>query len=399
MPTSQEIISKTDQYGANNYHPLPVVLERGEGVWVWDVEGNKYMDMLSAYSALSHGHRHPKIIAALKDQADRLTLTSRAFHNDVLGELYERVSKLTGLPRVLPMNTGAEAVETAVKAVRKWGYDVKGVPEDQAEIIVCENNFHGRTVTVISFSSEPSYKQGFGPLTPGFSIIDYGSIEALEAAINERTVGFLVEPIQGEAGILMPPDGYLKQAHELCRKHNVILMADEIQTGFGRTGDMFRCQHDGVQPEVYILGKAMGGGVYPVSAVAATEEVMGVFTPGLHGSTFGGNPLGAAAAVAALDVLVDEDLTGQSRDKGKYLMGKLRELNSPHVQEIRGAGLLVGIELKAATGPARPFCEKLMDLGILAKETHESVIRLAPPLMISQEDLDWAIERVARVLA
>jgi ornithine--oxo-acid transaminase len=399
MPTSQEIISKTDQYGANNYHPLPVVLERGEGVWVWDVEGNKYMDMLSAYSALSHGHRHPKIIAALKDQADRLTLTSRAFHNDVLGELYERVSKLTGLPRVLPMNTGAEAVETAVKAVRKWGYDVKGVPEDQAEIIVCENNFHGRTVTVISFSSEPSYKQGFGPLTPGFSIIDYGSVEALEAAINERTVGFLVEPIQGEAGILMPPDGYLKQAHELCRKHNVILMADEIQTGFGRTGDMFRCQHDGVQPEVYILGKAMGGGVYPVSAVAATEEVMGVFTPGLHGSTFGGNPLGAAAAVAALDVLVDEDLTGQSRDKGAYLMGKLRELNSPHVQEIRGAGLLVGIELKAATGPARPFCEKLMDLGILAKETHESVIRLAPPLMISQEDLDWAIERVARVLA
>jgi ornithine--oxo-acid transaminase len=399
MPTSKEIIEKTDRYGANNYHPLPVVLQRGEGVWVWDVEGNKYMDMLSAYSALSHGHRHPKIIAALKDQADRLTLTSRAFHNDVLGELYERVSKLTGLPRVLPMNTGAEAVETAVKAVRKWGYDVKGVPEDQAEIIVCENNFHGRTTTVISFSSEPSYKQGFGPLTPGFTIIEYGSVEALEAAISERTVGFLVEPIQGEAGILMPPDGYLKQAHELCRKHNVILMADEIQTGFGRTGDMFRCQHDDVQPEVYILGKAMGGGVYPVSAVAATEEVLGVFTPGLHGSTFGGNPLGAAAGVAALDVLVDEDLTGQSRDKGEYLMDKLRDLASPHVLEVRGAGLLVGIELTAAAGSARPFCEKLMDLGILAKETHESVIRLAPPLMISQEDLDWAIERVAQVLA
>jgi ornithine--oxo-acid transaminase len=398
MPTNEQIIEQTEKYGARNYLPLPVVLARGEGVWVWDVEGNRYMDMLSAYSALSHGHRHPSIVAALKEQADLLTLTSRAFHNDKLCELYERLCYLTGLPKVLPMNTGAEAVETAVKAARKWGYEVKGVPPDSAEIIVCNNNFHGRTTTVISFSSEEDYRRGFGPYTPGFKIIEYGELEALEAAITESTVAFLVEPIQGEAGILIPPAGYLRKAHDLCRKHNVLLMADEIQTGFGRTGKMFCCQHEEVRPDLYCLGKALGGGVYPVSAIAATEEVMQVFTPGNHGSTFGGNPLAAAVGIAALDALVEEDLVERSRDSGAYLMDKLGQIDSPHVKEVRGKGLLVGIELTAESGPARPFCEKLMKLGILAKETHESVIRLAPPLAISTEDLDWAIERVEQVL-
>ncbi len=398
MATSKEIIEKTNSLGANNYLPLPVVLARGEGVWVWDVEGKKYMDMLSAYSAMSHGHRHPKIIAALKEQADRLTLTSRAFHCDLLGEFYERVVKLTGLPRVLPMNTGAEAVETALKAARKWGETVKGVPAEQGRIICCENNFHGRTITIITFSTEQDYRDGFGPFTPGFDIVSYGDVEALEAAITDNTVAFLVEPIQGEAGILIPPDGYLRQAHEVCKKHNVLLMADEIQTGLGRTGRMFCCEHEGVLPEVIIMGKAMGGGVLPVSAIAATEEVMGVFEPGQHGSTFGGNPLAAAVGVAALDVLVDEDLSGKSKVMGDYLMEKLAGLDSPHIKDIRGKGLLVGIDLKPEAGGARRFCEALQDEGILAKETHESVIRLAPPLTITTDELDWAIERVAKVL-
>ena len=398
MSRSQQIIDKTNHFGANNYLPLPVVLTRGEGVWVWDVEGNKYMDMLSAYSALSHGHRHPRVIAALLQQAERLTLTSRAFHNDLLGELYERVVKATGLPKVLPMNTGAEAVETALKAARKWGYQVKGVADGKQEIICCENNFHGRTVTIISFSTEEDYRTGFGPFTPGFPVIKYGDIEALEGAINDNTVAFMVEPIQGEAGIIMPPDGFMKQAAEVCKENNVLLVADEIQTGFGRTGKMFCCEHEDVKPDVYIMGKTLGGGVMPVSAIAATEEVMDVFQPGQHGSTFGGNPLAAAVGVAAIDVLVEEDLAGQSRDKGEYLMGKLRGINSPHVKEIRGRGLFVGIDLLPEAGGARPFCEALQAEGILAKETHESVIRLAPPLTISEQELDWAIERVAKVL-
>ena len=399
MSRSQQIIDKTNHFGANNYLPLPVVLTRGEGVWVWDVEGNKYMDMLSAYSALSHGHRHPRVIAALLQQAERLTLTSRAFHNDLLGELYERVVKATGLPKVLPMNTGAEAVETALKAARKWGETVKGVPVGQGQIICCENNFHGRTITIVTFSTEQDYRSGFGPFTPGFEIVEYGNIEALEECINERTVAFLVEPIQGEAGILIPPEGYLAAAHELCKKHNVLLMADEIQTGLGRTGKMFCCEHEGVLPEVMILGKALGGGVLPVSAIAATEEVMGVFEPGQHGSTFGGNPLAAAVGIAALDALVDEELSDKAAARGDYLMGKLAAISSPHIKEIRGKGLLVGIDLEPEAGGARHYCEALQAEGILAKETHESVIRLAPPLTITEEELDWAIERVARVLS
>ncbi len=399
MPTSPEIIAKTEKFGADNYHPLPVVLARGEGVWVWDVEGTKYMDMLSAYSALSHGHLHPKIMKALTDQASRLTLTSRAFHNDQLGELYERISRVTGLPKVLPMNTGAEAVETALKAARKWGVTVKGVADGEQEIICCENNFHGRTVTIVSFSTEEDYRAGFGPLTPGFPVIEYGNIDALKAAINENTVAFMVEPIQGEAGIIMPPEGYLKAAAAVCKENNVLFVADEIQTGFGRTGKMFCCEHEGVKPDVYIMGKTLGGGVMPVSAIAATEEVMDVFQPGQHGSTFGGNPLAAAVGVAAIDVLLEEELADKSASLGDYLMDELRKVNSPHVKEIRGLGLFVGIDLKPEAGGARRFCEALQAEGILAKETHESVIRLAPPLNISKEDLDWAIAKVKKVLA
>lgn len=398
MKKSQSIIDKTDAFGAHNYHPLPIVLSQGEGVWVWDVEGNKYLDMLSAYSALSHGHRHPKVIAALKAQADKITLTSRAFHNDLLGDFYEKVANITGLPRVLPMNTGAEAVETAIKAARKWGYTVKGVAAEKAEIVVCENNFHGRTTTIVGFSSEEDYQRGFGPFAPGFRLIPYGDIEAFRAAINENTVGFLVEPIQGEAGICMPPKGFLKQAHKLCQAERVLLIADEIQTGFGRTGAMFCVDHEDVKPEIMILGKALGGGVYPVSAIVATKEVMDVFQPGQHGSTFGGNPLAAAVSIAALDALVDEKLAENSRDLGEYLMGRLKEMNSPHVKTIRGSGLFVGIDLVPEAGGARRFCEALMHKGVLCKETHESVIRLAPPLTITREELDWSLERLQSVL-
>jgi len=395
MSTAAEIIRLTERYGARNYEPLPVVISWAEGVWVEDPEGKRYMDMLSAYSALNQGHRHPKIIGALKEQADRVTLTSRAFHNDRLGEFYAKVAEVTGKEKVLPMNTGAEAVETAIKAVRRWAYRVKGVPEDRAEIIVCEGNFHGRTTTIISFSSEADYKRDFGPFTPGFRLIPYGDIEALEAAIGENTAAFLVEPIQGEAGVRVPPDGYLRRAYELCRENNVLFVADEIQTGFGRTGKMFCCAWEDVVPDVYVLGKALGGGVYPVSAVAADEEIMGLFEPGSHGSTFGGNPLAAAVGVAALEVIEEENLAERALQMGRLLMERLKGLKNPHIREIRGRGLLVGIELDV---DARPYCERLKDEGILAKETHVNVIRLAPPLIITEAELDWAMERITRVL-
>lgn len=393
--STKSVIDKTEQYGAHNYKPLPIVISKAEGVWVTDPEGNKYMDMLSAYSAVNQGHRHPKIIQALKDQADRVTLTSRAFHNDRLGEFYERVANLTGKNMVLPMNTGAEAVETALKAVRRWAYDVKKIPNNQAEIIVCEGNFHGRTITITSFSSAEEYKCGFGPFTPGFKIISYGDIEALKQAITPNTAAFLVEPIQGEAGIIIPKEGYLKKAYGLCKQNNVLFVADEIQTGFGRTGKLFACDWEDVKPDMYIMGKALGGGVFPISAVAADQEILGVFEPGSHGSTFGGNPLACAVAIAALDVVEEEKLVGRSLELGNYFMEKLKEIHNPEITEIRGKGLFIGIELK---GKARPFCERLKELGLLCKETHETTIRFAPPLVIEREELNWAIDKIKQVL-
>ncbi|GIO07131.1 ornithine aminotransferase [Brevibacillus reuszeri] len=396
MGKTQVVIYQTEKFGARNYNPLPIVISKAEGVWVEDPEGNKYLDMLSAYSALNQGHRHPRIIQALKDQADKVTLTSRAFYNDQLGEFYEKLSALTGKEMILPMNTGAEAVETALKAVRRWAYDVKKVPENQAEIIVCEGNFHGRTVTVTSFSSDEGYRRGFGPFTPGFKIIPYGDIEALKQAITPNTAAFMLEPIQGEAGILIPQDGFLKQAQELCKANNVLLVCDEIQTGFGRTGKMFASDWEDVKPDMYIMGKALGGGVFPISAIAADKEILSVFEPGSHGSTFGGNPLGCAVAIAAMDVLADEGLVQRSLEMGEYFIGKLREINNPVIKEIRGRGLFIGVELTTA---ARPYCEQLKELGLLCKETHETTIRFAPPLVISKEDLDWAIERIKKVLS
>lgn len=393
--SSQEMIMKTEKFGARNYQPLPVVLSRAEGIWCWDPEGNRYMDMLSAYSALNQGHRHPKIIAALKSQADRITLTSRAFHNDRLGPWYEKVATLTGKDMVLPMNSGAEAVETAVKAARRWAYEVKGVPEDQAEIIACRGNFHGRTMTAVSLSSEEEYRRGFGPMLPGITLVSYGDIFALEQAITPNTAAFLVEPVQGEAGIIIPPAGYLQKAHELCVKNKVLLIADEIQTGLGRTGKMFACDWEGVKPDMYILGKALGGGVFPISCVAADKEVLDVFNPGSHGSTFGGNPLACSVSLASLEVIVDEDLPGRSLESGEYFLNKLKTISSPYIKEIRGKGLFIGIEL---TKPARPFCEKLKNKGLLCKETRENVIRLAPPLIIKKEELDWAFIRIRKVL-
>lgn len=384
-----------EHYGAKNYHPLPIVLAKGEGVWVEDENGRRYMDMLSAYSALNQGHRHPKIIQALKDQADKITLTSRAFHNDQLGRLYEKLVQLTGKNMILPMNTGAEAVETAVKAVRRWAYDVKGVAENQAEIIVCSGNFHGRTTTIISFSSDPEYQRGFGPLTPGFKIIPYGDIDALRAAITPNTAAFLVEPIQGEAGIIIPPQGFLQEAAQVCKENRVLLVADEIQTGLGRTGKLFASEWEGVIPDVYVIGKALGGGVIPVSAVAADQEVLGVFEPGSHGSTFGGNPLASAVAVAALNVIVDEKLAERSAELGEYFLNKLKTLKGSKIKEIRGRGLFIGVELDTK---ARPYCEELKDEGLLCKETHENTIRFAPPLVITKEELDWAFERIQKVL-
>jgi ornithine--oxo-acid transaminase len=397
--TSKELIQLTEECSANNYHPLPVVLSRGEGVWVWDVEGRRFMDMLSSYSALNQGHLHPRVVEAVRKQLERLTLTSRAFHNDRFGPFCEMLGRVSGQDCVLLMNTGAEAVETAIKAARKWGYLVKKVPADRAEIIVCENNFHGRTTTVVGFSSEEQYKRGFGPFTPGFKLIPYDDPEALKDAITPNTVGFLAEPIQGEAGILVPREGYLKKAAEILREHNVLLMLDEIQTGLGRTGKLFCYEHDGVQPDILIVGKALGGGLYPVSGILARKEVMSVFTPGDHGSTFGGNPLACAAAMEAMQVILDEDLAGRARESGEYMMERLREIPSDHVEEVRGRGLLIGVEIKESSGTARPFCERLMDKGILAKETHQQVIRFAPPLVISREEMDWALERIEEVLS
>lgn len=384
-----------NKYGAHNYHPLPVVLVKGEGVWVEDSEGNRYMDMLSAYSALNQGHRHPKIIKALKDQADRITLTSRAFHNDKLGLLYEKLAHMTKKNMILPMNTGAEAVETAVKAVRRWAYDVKGVPDGQAEIIVCSGNFHGRTTTIISFSSDAEYQRGFGPLTPGFKVIPYGDIDALRQAITPNTAAFLVEPIQGEAGIVMPPAGFLRAAADLCGENNVLFVADEIQTGLGRTGKLFASEWESVEPDMYIIGKALGAGVIPVSAVAANREILGVFEPGSHGSTFGGNPLGCAVAVAALEVIEEEGLAERSRELGEYFLNRLKTIQNPDIVDIRGRGLFIGIELATR---ARPFCEKLKEEGLLCKETHENTIRFAPPLIITKDELDWAFDRIQSVL-
>ncbi len=396
MGSTAEILNLTERYGARNYNPLPVVISRAERVWVWDPEGNRYLDMLSAYSALNQGHRHPRIVKALKDQADAVTVTSRAFNNDRLGDFYREVASVTGKEKVLPANTGVEAVETAIKAVRRWAYRVKRIPPDRAEIIACEGNFHGRTLAVVSFSSEPAYRADFGPFTPGFRVIPYGDLAALEAAITPNTAAFLVEPIQGEAGVRIPPSGYLAGAAELCRQHKVLLVADEIQTGLGRTGKMFGCDWEGVAPDVYVLGKALGGGVYPVSAMAANEEIMGVFEPGSHGSTFGGNPLAAAVGIASLRVTIEEDLVGRSYRLGRRLLEGLRRLSIPRLRELRGRGLFVGIELDVN---ARPYCERLMTRGILAKETHSNVIRLAPPLVITEDELDWALERIAPVLA
>lgn len=394
MKQSMNMIQLTEKYGANNYHPLPIVISQAEGAWVIDAEGNRYLDMLSSYSALNHGHRHPRLIQALKEQADRVTLTSRAFHNDQLGRLYEKLSQLTHKDMVLPMNTGAEAVETAIKAVRRWAYDVKGVPDNQAEIIVCADNFHGRTITAVSISSSEEYKRGFGPLTPGFKVIPYGDIEALAQAITPNTAAFLLEPIQGEAGVILPPEGFLKAAFELCQQHRVLFVADEIQTGLGRTGQVFACDWEDVTPDVYILGKALGGGVLPISAVTANQDVLGVFEPGSHGSTFGGNPLASAVAIAALDTLVEENLSERSRQLGEHFIQQLRQINHPDIREVRGKGLFIGMELHS---PARPYCEKLMEKGLLCKETHENTIRFAPPLVITAEELDWALEKVVQV--
>ena len=396
MTTSEAIIQLTEHYGAKNYHPLPIVISKGEGVWVEDADGNRYMDMLSAYSALNHGHRHPRIIAALKEQADRITLTSRAFHNDQLGKFYQKVAELTGKEMVLPMNTGAEAVETAIKAIRRWAYDVKGIPRDQAEIIVFENNFHGRTITAVSLSSNEEYQRGFGPLTPGFKVVPYGDIDALRKAITPHTAAVLMEPIQGEAGVIVPPEGFLKETYRLCREHHILFAADEIQTGFGRTGKLFACDWEGVKPNIYILGKALGGGVMPISATAADREVLGVFEPGSHGSTFGGNPLACAVAVAALEVLLDERLPERSLELGEYFRSELLKIQNPIIKEVRGKGLFIGMELYE---PARPHCERLAEAGLLCKETHENTIRFAPPLTITREELDWALERIRKVMS
>ncbi len=392
---SQKYIDLAEHYGANNYHPLPIVVSTAKGVWVKDPEGKRYMDMLSAYSALNHGHRHPRIIKSLVEQAKRVTLCSRAFNNDQTGPFFKELCEFTGYEMILPMNTGAEAVETAVKAVRKWAYKVKGVQEGQAEIIVASNNFHGRTISIVSFSTEAQYRDGFGPFTPGFKVVSYGNIEELKAAINPNTAAFLVEPIQGEAGIIVPPAGYLKAAYELCKANNVLFVADEIQTGFGRTGKKFACDYENVKPDMLILGKALGGGVLPISAVAASKAILGVFNPGDHGSTFGGNPLACAVARMALKVLVDEKLVERSSEMGQYFMEKLRSIKGKHIKEVRGKGLLIGVELDTA---ARPYCEQLMALGLLAKETHDHVIRLAPPLVITKKEIDWAFKRIKKVL-
>ncbi|HTZ95767.1 MAG TPA: ornithine--oxo-acid transaminase [Terriglobales bacterium] len=392
---TQEFVELENQYGAHNYHPLDVVIERGEGVWVYDTEGKRYLDCLAAYSALNQGHCHPKILATLIEQASKVTLTSRAFRNDQLGPLYKDLHDLTGFEMALLMNSGAEAVETAVKTARKWGYKAKGIPQDKAEIIVCANNFHGRTVTVISFSTDEQYRDGFGPFTTGFKVVPFGDIQALRNAITPNTCAFLVEPIQGEAGIVIPPKGFLKRAAEICKENRVLLMTDEIQSGLGRTGKLFAYMYEGITPDVLIVGKALAGGFYPVSAVLASREILGVFKPGDHGSTFGGNPLGCAIARAALRVLIEEKMVEKSAEMGAYFLSLLKTLRSSDLKEVRGKGLWIGIELNS---PARPYCEALKDQGILCKETHDRVIRIAPPLIISREEIDWAFERIRKVI-
>lgn len=391
MPTSEECMKMESEYGAHNYHPIPVVISKAEGIWVWDPEGNKYMDMLSCYSALNQGHRHPRIVQAAKDQLDRLTLTSRAFYNDQLGAFLKRMTEISGFEMALPMNTGAEAVETGIKLARRWGYRKKGIPKNMAEIIVCSDNFHGRTTTIVGFSTDPDAYGDFGPFTPGFKVIPYGDAEALEAAITPNTAAFLVEPIQGEAGVVVPPEGYLKKVRETCTKHNVLMIADEIQTGLCRTGKMFCFQHDDIVPDVVLLAKALGGGIMPVSMVLSSKEIMSVFTPGSHGSTFGGNPLACAVAMASIDVLIDEKLDERAEELGQYFRDELAKLGIPHLKEIRGRGLLNAIELLPEAGPARKYTEALMNNGLLAKETHVTTIRFAPPLTITKEEMDRAI--------
>jgi ornithine--oxo-acid transaminase len=392
------LIELEERYCAQNYLPLPVVLTHGEGVFVWDDEGNKYLDMMSAYSAVSHGHANPRLVKVAQEQLAKLNIVSRAYHTDKLGPFLQRACELTGMDMALPMNTGAEGVETALKAARKWAYDVKGVKADAAEIIACKGNFHGRTISIIAFSSEEQYKRGFGPFPAGFKLAEYGNLQSLEELITPNTAAFLVEPIQGEAGIVLPPAGYLKACAELCKQHDVLLIADEVQTGLGRTGKLLACEHDGVQPDGLILGKALGGGILPVSMFLARRDVMAVFTPGDHGSTFGGNPLAAAVGLEALNILVEDNLPARSASMGKYMLDKLQNIDSPLIKDIRGVGLFVGVEIDPALGTAREVCERLMQHGILSKETHDTVVRLAPPLTIGRSEIDWALERISEVL-
>ena len=394
----QYYIRLEDKFGAHNYKPLDVVLHRGEGVWVWDVEGNKYLDCLSAYSAVNQGHCHPKIMRTMIEQSQKLTLTSRAFRNDQLGLLYQEICVLTNSHKVLPMNSGAEAVETVIKAVRKWGYKVKGVSKDRAEIIVCENNFHGRTITIVGFSTDEHSRNGFGPFTPGFKIIPFGNISALESAITPNTVAFMVEPIQGEAGVIIPPQGFLKEAKSICEKNNVVLILDEIQTGLGRTGKLLAEQHDGIEADLTLIGKALSGGFYPISAVLSNKEVMDVLRPGEHGSTFGGNPLACAVARTALKVLIEENMIENAAAMGEYFLSMLSQIKNSYIKEVRGKGLMLAVEFIPEAGGARRYCEALMTQGLLCKETHENIIRFAPPLVITKKEIDWAMERIEKVL-
>ena len=395
MTKTEQLIAQNDKYGTKNYLPLPIVISQASGIWVEDPEGKRYMDMLSAYSAVNQGHCHPRIIQTLKSQAEKVTLTSRAFHNDQLAPWSEKICKLSGKSRVLPMNTGAEAVETALKTARRWGYDVKGIADNQAEIIACVGNFHGRTLGAVSLSSDPDYQRGFGPLLAGIKLVPYGDLQALKDAITPNTAAFIIEPIQGEAGINIPPKGYMKQAFELCRENRVLFIADEIQAGLGRTGKMFACEHEDIVPDMYILGKALGGGVFPISCVVADDEILGVFEPGSHGSTFGGNPLACAVSMTALDVLVEDKLVENSAKLGDYFLSELKNINNPIIKEVRGRGLFIGVELTEA---ARPYCEKLKELGLLCKETHDTVIRFAPPLIITKEEIDLALSKIRQVL-
>ncbi len=398
MPNAQDFITLEDRYGAHNYHPLDVVITRADGAWVWDVEGKKYMDFLAAYSAVNQGHCHPRLVKVMAEQMCRVALTSRAFRNDQLGPFCKEICELTGFDRVLPMNTGAEAVETAIKAARKWGYTVKGIEEDRAKILVFAGNFHGRTTTIVSFSSDEEYRYGFGPFTPGFEILPYGDIEAVRAAMDSDVCAVMIEPIQGEAGIVAPPEGFLRQLRELTNEYNALLVCDEIQSGLGRTGTLFAYEHEGIRPDIVIIGKALSGGMYPVSAILADDEVMGVFHPGEHGSTYGGNPLGAAVAREALKVLIEERMVERSAELGEYFMEKIRAIGSDHVETVRGKGLWIGIVLKESAGGARRFCEALQDEGMLCKETHETVIRVAPPLTVTKADIDWAVSKLEKVL-